>query len=52
MRTLPLCLLLSGLILAQPQHREIVNPSPNPADDAKPNNPQVPDVYAITGQLN
>lgn len=42
---------LAGLAGAQPQRREIGNPSPNPADDAKPNNPQVPDVYALTGQF-
>ena len=42
---------LAGLAGAQPQRREIGNPSPNLADDAKPNNPQVPDVYALTGQF-
>jgi len=30
----------------------MVNPAKNPADDAKPNNPNVPDVYAITGHFD
>src|SRR5450432_1794234 len=42
---------LAALAAAQPQRREIVNPSPNPADDARPNNPQVPDVYTVSGQF-
>ena len=42
---------LAAIACAQPQRREIVNPSPNPADDAKPNNPDVPDVYALSGQF-
>src|ERR1700681_1746973 len=40
-------LLLSG----QETRREAVHPSPNPAQDTNPNNPQVPDVYAINGHL-
>jgi predicted DNA-binding protein with PD1-like motif len=43
---------LAALATAQPQRREIVNPSPNPEDDRRPNNPQVPDVYALTGQFD
>src|SRR4030088_1399554 len=48
-----LFVLMTAAVLAgaQPQRREILNPSPNPADDAKPNNPEVPDVYALTGQF-
>ena len=41
----------SGL-LAQETHRTIVNPSVNPADDAKPNSPTVPDAYALTGHFD
>ena len=37
---------------AQETHRTAVNPSANPADDSKPNNPAVPDAYAITGHFD
>ena len=37
--------------LAQQTRREIVNPSPNPADDKKPNSDKVPDVYSIEGRF-
>jgi len=37
---------------AQQTQHDVVNPSKNPADDAKPNNPDVPDVYAITGHFD
>jgi predicted DNA-binding protein with PD1-like motif len=43
---------LSPAALAQQTQRDIVNPAKNPADDAKPNNPAVPDVYAITGHFD
>jgi hypothetical protein len=40
-----LLLLTTELVLsAQESRRGIVNPSKNPADDAKPNSPSVPDV--------
>ena len=32
--------------------RDIVNPSKNPADDAKPNSASVRDVYATTGHFD
>ena len=51
MRILFSFILLATLALAQPQKREIVNPSPNPADDAKPNSAAVPDVIALPGQF-
>jgi predicted DNA-binding protein with PD1-like motif len=48
-----LLLLTTALALsAQETRRDIVNPSPNPADDAKPNSPNVPDVYALTGHFD
>ena len=40
-------LALSVNATAQETRREIVNPAPNPADDAKGLSAQVPDVYAI-----
>ena len=52
MRSLILILCSTTILSAQPQRREIVNASPNPADDAKPNSATVPDVYAITSQFD
>ena len=51
---LPLALLATVALLlsAQQPRREIVNPSPNPTDDAKPNSDKVPDVYAIHGRFD
>ena len=50
----PLVLLATVALLlsAQQTRREIVNPSPTPADDAKPNSDKVPDVYAIHGRFD
>ena len=42
-------LALAGALSAQQTRREKLNPSANPADDAKPNSDKVPDVYAVTG---
>ena len=50
--TLFLVAVFSGLLCAQETRREIVNASKAPADDAKPNSDQVPDVYAITGRFD
>src|ERR1035437_2209527 len=47
-----LALIASGLLCAQETRKDIVNPSPNPADDAKENNASVPDVYALTGHFD
>lgn len=45
---------IAGLLpaVAQETRREIVNASPNPADDAKPNSDKVPDVYSIPGRFD
>jgi len=40
------------LLAAQETRRTEVNPSPNPADDAKENSSAVPDVYALTGHFD
>lgn len=42
----------TGLLSAQQTRRTIVNPSANPADDAKENSSAVPDVYALTGHFD
>ena len=42
----------TGLLSAQETRTTHVNPSPNPADDAKENSSAVPDVYAITGHFD
>jgi predicted DNA-binding protein with PD1-like motif len=47
-----LALMASSLLFAQETRRTVVNPSPNPADDAKENSSEVPDVYAITGHFD
>jgi uncharacterized protein len=44
--------ILVSLLWAQQTRREIVNPSPAPADDAKPNSDSVPEVYAIHGRFD
>jgi predicted DNA-binding protein with PD1-like motif len=44
--------LAAGALFAQETRREIVNASPNPADDAKANSEKIPDVYAITGHFD
>lgn len=51
MKKLLLLASLAGLLAAQQTRREAVNPSPNPADDRKPNSDQVPDAYALTGHF-
>lgn len=47
-----LALLTTSLLCAQETRRTEINPSPNPADDAKANSSAVPDVYAITGHFD
>jgi predicted DNA-binding protein with PD1-like motif len=47
-----LAVMMTGLLSAQETHKTIVNPSANPADDAKENSNAVPDVYAITGHFD
>jgi predicted DNA-binding protein with PD1-like motif len=46
-----LTLALAGLLSAGQTRREVVNASRSPADDARPNSDQVPDVYAVTGRF-
>jgi predicted DNA-binding protein with PD1-like motif len=52
MKTTFVLLLATSALLCQETRREITNPSPNPADDAKPNSSKIPDVYAITGHFD
>jgi uncharacterized protein len=44
--------LAASILAAQETRRETSLPAANPADDAKPNSPQIPDVYAITGHFD
>lgn len=48
MKKLILLVTLAGLLAAQQTRRDEVHPSPNPADDRKPNSDRVPDAYAMT----
>jgi uncharacterized protein len=52
MRRLLLLFLAVSVAFAQETRRTTTLPSPNPADDIKPNSPQVPDVYAVTGYFD
>jgi uncharacterized protein len=42
---------IAGALFAEETRREIVNPSPTPAGDSKPNSDSVPDVYPIYGRI-
>ncbi len=42
----------TSLLCAQETRRTVMNPSTNPADDAKENSSAVPDVYAVTGHFD
>src|ERR1035441_5745418 len=47
-----LALLASCMMLrAQETRREVTNSTGNPAVDSKPNSPDVPDVFAVSGHL-
>lgn len=46
------CLLLVMTARAQETRHTVTNPSPNPADDRKPNSPAVPEAYALTGHFD
>src|SRR5213078_4689552 len=46
-----LVLSMAGLLSAQETRREIVNASPTPEGDTKPNSDKVPDVYPIYGKI-
>jgi uncharacterized protein len=52
MRMLLLLVLTASISFAQETRQTNTRPSPNPADDAKANSSQVPDVYAITGHFD
>lgn len=45
-------LLMTSVLFAQETRRTIVNPSPNPKDDTKPNSSAVPDAYALVGHFD
>lgn len=45
-------LLTVSALSAQETHRTVTNPSPSPADDSRPNNPAVPDAYALIGHFD
>ena len=47
MNKLIIILAAAGALAAQQTRKEVVNPSPSPADDAKANSDRVPDAYAI-----
>jgi hypothetical protein len=47
-----LFVLAAGISFAQETRQTSIRPSANPADDAKANSNQVPDVYAITGRFD
>ena len=52
MKLLILFMMTACVLFAQETRRTIVNPSPNPADDAKANSDKVPDVYAIASRFD
>ncbi len=53
MKKLIVCVMLAGALSlpAQETRRAVVHSSGNPAEDARPNSDQVPDVYAINAHL-
>ena len=51
MRWMVVALACAGIATAQQTRKEVTNAT-TPADDAKPNDPAVPDVYAITGKFD
>lgn len=50
MKLIALFSLMAAMAAAQQTRTEVVKAT-TPADDAKANNPKVPDVYAVTGQF-
>jgi predicted DNA-binding protein with PD1-like motif len=52
MKFLAVILATSSVLCAQETRRTITNPSPNPADDRKPNSAAVPDAYALVGHFD
>ena len=51
MRWIVVALACTGIVAAQQTRKEITNAT-TPAGDAKPNDPAVPDVYAVTGKFD
>ena len=45
-------LVLTGVLTAQETRREVVNASPKPEMDSKPNSDKVPDAYAIPARFD
>lgn len=52
MNRIILILAAACTLSAQQTRKEVVNPSPSPSDDAKPNSNKVPDAYAIDTRFN
>jgi predicted DNA-binding protein with PD1-like motif len=52
MKIFAVMLLAAGMLFGQETRRELTNPAKNPAFDARPNNPVIPDGYAITGHFD
>ena len=52
MKALLLFLAMAGSLAAQETRREIINAARVPADDAKLNSDQVPDVYALSARFD
>ena len=52
MRIVILMVMLAAALAAQETRREIVNSARTPAEDAKGLSPEVPDVYALSGQFD
>jgi predicted DNA-binding protein with PD1-like motif len=50
-RLIVLAVAFLSLAAAQESRREITNAAPTPAEDARPNSVQVPDVYAVSSQF-
>jgi predicted DNA-binding protein with PD1-like motif len=42
----------ASVLFAQETRRTVMNPSPNPKDDSKPNSSAVPDAYALVGNFD
>ena len=44
--------MMAGAVCAQETRHTVTHPSPNPADDSKPNSKLVPKAYALTGHFS
>jgi len=52
MKVLATVLATAAVLGGQETRRTVTNPSPNPADDSKPNSSAVPDAYALVGHFD